>query len=213
MILGISGSPRENGVTASAVKKILTECEGETKYISLAGKKINGCISCLACTEDNICVVEDDFQAIAAEMVKADALVIGVPDYYNLPNGLSHCLLERCFCFRHQGTFLLKDKPAVIFATAYSIDEENSQVLKIVEKFMISNKVNTVSKFLIGAYSQCYTCDYGLSCAYGNVVKDNGYVDKITPNMLPDAFDRQAESIAKCERAARILNDVLKDNK
>lgn len=205
MILGISGSPRANGITAHAVKEVLAHSEGETKYISLAGKHINGCISCLGCTTDNKCIVQDDFQEIAKAMVEADAIVLGIPNYYDVPNGLSHCLLERCFCFRHQGNFLLKDKPAVIISTGYSQDEENSQVLKIIEYFLKSNKMNVVSKFLVGAYSQCYTCKEGLTCADGNVVKNNGFVDKITPEMLPPTFDKQKEAIAKCRKAAGLL--------
>lgn len=155
MILGISGSPRPNGISAHAVKKILEECEGETKYISLAGKHIGGCMSCLGCTKDNKCVVKDDFPEIAEAMVAADAIVFGIPNYYDVPNGLSHCLLERCFCFRHQGAFLLRDKPVVIFSTGYSADEENSQVLKILDHFMFMNKMRVASKFLVGAFSQC----------------------------------------------------------
>ena len=48
MILGISGSPRADGVTAAAVKQVLAESGEETEYISLAGKKINRCINCLS---------------------------------------------------------------------------------------------------------------------------------------------------------------------
>jgi len=209
MILGISGSPRVNGVTASAVKKILAESGGETEYISLAGKKINGCISCLKCTQDNKCVIEDDFTEIAAAMVRADAIVFGVPNYYGVPNGLSHCLLERCFCFRHQGSFLLKNKPTIILSVGYSADEKNNQVLKIVEHFLLRNKMKIVYKFLVGAFSQCYTCDYGLTCVYGNVVKDNGFVDKITPSMLPPRFEEQPNAIQKCKEAARILQNYI----
>lgn len=208
MILGISGSPRPNGITANAVKAILAECNGETKYISLAGKQIGGCISCLGCTKDNTCIVQDDFPAIADEMVKADALIFGIPNYYDVPNGLSHCLLERCFCFRHQSAFLLQDKPAVVLSTGYSSDEENSPVLRIVEQFMVYNKVNTVSKFLVAAYSQCYTCNYGRTCVDGNVVKNYGLVENVTPDMLPAKFDKQPESIVKCKNAAKLLNEM-----
>lgn len=210
MILGISGSPRLNGITAHAVKKILSDCEGETKYISLAGKKITGCISCLGCSKDNKCVVQDDFQEIAEAMVAADAIVFGIPNYYDVPNGLSHCLLERCFCFRHQGAFLLQEKPAVLLSTGYSKDEENSQVLKIANHFMVMNKMPVASRFLVGAFSQCYSCKYALNCVDGNIVKDNGFVDVVTPEMLPPKFDQQSESIDKCRKAARILNDYLK---
>jgi len=142
-------------------------------------------------------------------MVRADAIVPGVPNYYDVPNGLSHCLLERCFCFRHQSAFLLRNKPFVVFSTGYSVDEENSQVLKILDHFILMNKAKRVSRFLVGAFSQCYTCDYGRTCADGNIVKDNGYVDEVTPDMLPPEFDKQPEAMAKCENAARLINDLL----
>ncbi|WP_372715106.1 flavodoxin family protein [Ilyobacter sp.] len=209
MILGISGSPRPNRITDHAVKKVLSNYEGETKFISLAGKHIAGCIACLGCTKDNGCVIKDDFPEIAEAMVRADGIVLGVPNYYDMPNALSHSLLERCFCFRHQSVFQLKDKPVVIISTGYSKDEENSQVLKIVEYFTKSNKMNVVSKFLVGAYSQCYTCKYSLPCVDGNVVKNNGFVDEITPEMLPPEFDKQPASVAKCENAGRILQEYL----
>jgi len=209
MILGISGSPRQNRITDHAVKEVLANYHGETKFISLSGKQISGCISCLGCIEDNKCVVKDDFPEIAEAMVKAEAIVLGLPNYYDLPNALSHSLLERCFCFRHKSAFLLKNKPLVIISTGYSKDEENSQVLKIVEYFGKSNKMNVISKFLVGAYSQCYTCGAGMTCVDGNVVKNHGFVDKITCEMLPHEFDKQPESIKKCKNAGKILQDCL----
>jgi len=39
MILGISGSPRLNRITDHAVKEVLGNYTGETKFISLSGKK------------------------------------------------------------------------------------------------------------------------------------------------------------------------------
>ena len=81
-------------------------------------------------------MVKDDFPETADAIAKPDAIVLGVPNYYDVPNGLSHCLLEPCFCFRYQGAFLLRDKPVVVFSTGYSADEENSQLFR----FNMSNK-------------------------------------------------------------------------
>lgn len=212
MILGISGSPRKNGITAHAVKEVLSQVDDKTEYISLFGKHIGGCISCLGCTKDNQCVVKDDFPLIADAMVRADAIVLGVPNYYDMPNALTHAMLERCFCFRHQGTFLLRDKPIVILSTGYSKDEENNQVLKLVDHFAYMNKMKVVSKFLVGGYSQCYSCLYSKTCVDGNVVKDNGFVDEITPEMLPPKFDKQPESIIKCYNAAAVLSREVNFN-
>lgn len=209
MILGISGSPRPNGITANAIKEVLSACDGETKYISLSSKHIAGCISCLGCTKDNRCIVDDDFLEIAEAMLEADAVVLGVPNYYNVPNVLSHALLERCFSFRHQGSFSLQKKPVVILSTGYSSDVERSQVLNIVEHFANSNRMNVVSKFLVGAYSQCYSCKYGRTCVDGNIVKDNGVVEFVTPEMLPPKFNEQLESMEKCRNAAQQLNELF----
>jgi len=207
MVLGISGSPRADSITSQAVKEVLSKIEDDTLFISLSGKKISGCISCLGCTEDNICILEDDFQPIAELMVKADAIVLGVPNYYNVPNALTHSLLERCFSFRHQSAFLMGDKPMVILSTGYSKDESNDQVLKIVEQFALKNNMYVVSKFLVNAYSQCFTCDFGRTCVDGNIVKLYGVVDEVTPDMLPLKFQQQEDSIIKCHNAATRLND------
>jgi len=212
MILGISGSPRPNGITAHAVKHMLAQCEGETAYISLKGKHIGGCISCLGCTKENKCVVEDDFQEIAEAMLQADGIIFGVPNYYDVPNVLSHALLERCFCFRHHSAFLLQNKPAVLFSTGYSADEENNSVLKIADYMLKTNKVNVLSKFLVGGYSQCYSCKFGLSCADGNIVKSHGFVTEICPEMLPLKFEAQTEAIVKCENAAHLLMEAVRVN-
>ncbi|WP_242835897.1 hypothetical protein [Clostridium sp. DL-VIII] len=55
MILGIS-SGRKNGVTSEAIKAILEATGLEYEYISLAGKRISGCIGCTLCASDNKCL-------------------------------------------------------------------------------------------------------------------------------------------------------------
>lgn len=211
MILGISGSPRPNSVTAAAVKRVLAESGQETQYISLAGKRINGCISCLGCTKDNVCVVKDDFLPIAEALCKADAIVFGAPNYYDVPNGLSLCLWERCFCFRHQGAFLLQDKPIILISTGYSTAEEKNPVFRTLENYTEKNKMNLLSKVTIGAYSQCYICDYGMTCLDGNIVKNHGLVDVVTPEMLPATFNKQPESILKCDMAGKALQEYFEE--
>ncbi len=211
MILGISGSPRPNSVTANAVKRVLAESGEESFFISLSGKKINGCTSCLGCTSDNHCVVKDDFLPIAEAMSKADAIVFGAPNYYGILNGLSHCLWERCFSFRHQSAFILSDKPGVLISTGYSDDEENNPVLDALEMFMHHNKMEVLSKISVGAYSQCYDCKFSKTCIDGNIVKTYGIVDVVTPGMLPAGFERQPESEAKCKKAGKILKDYFNE--
>lgn len=209
LILGISGSPRLDSVTSSAVKKVLEGTGLDSQFISLSGRKINGCISCLGCTKDNECSVNDDFNSIAMSMLDADAIVFGAPNYYGTMNSLSHALWERCFSFRHRGAFSLKGKPIIFISTGYSEDAENNPVLNLLENFAQYNKMNVVSKITVGAFSQCYTCNYSNDCIDGNVVRTHGVVDVITPEMLPDSFEKQSLSIEKCLWASSMLKKLL----
>jgi multimeric flavodoxin WrbA len=207
VIIGISASPRLNGTTANAVRQVLAESGEEHEFISLSGKKIGGCISCLGCVKDNHCVVHDDFPPIAQKLVDADALVFGAPDYYGLPNGLAHSFWERCFCFRHNENFLLAGKPVVLIATAY---KKGTSVLEILERFATSNKMDVVDRFAVGGYSQCYTCPSGTTCMIGNVTKDHGIVDSLTLDMLPPTFCEQPEAVQDAKEAGAILSRAIK---
>lgn len=202
MIIGISASPRLNGNTAKAVRQVLLESRQESEFVSLSGKRVGGCISCLGCVPGNRCVVHDDFPPIAEKLAAADALVFGAPDYYGLPNGLAHSFWERCFCFRHRGEFLLAGKPVVLIATAYS---NKTPVLEVLQRFAESNRMRVVDRFSVGGYSQCYTCPSGTECTVGNVVKDQGPVESITLDMLPPTFAEQPEALEDAKLAGTAL--------
>ena len=100
-VLGISGSPRAGKTTEGLVMTILDATGLETEFISLHNKKINGCICCLGCVEDNLCKVQDDYLLIMHKVMEADAIVIGAANYFGRLNALAHALLERFYCFRH----------------------------------------------------------------------------------------------------------------
>ena len=106
MIVGISAG-RQKGVTSAAVKAVLEKSGMEYEYLSLSGKKISGCIGCVRCGADNVCKLKDDWNAIGATLLKADAIVFGAPNYGGTINALGHACLERMFCFRHREVFSL----------------------------------------------------------------------------------------------------------
>ncbi|MCQ2027243.1 flavodoxin family protein, partial [Clostridium butyricum] len=119
MILGISASGRKDGVTSKIVKAILEAAGPENEYISLAGKRINGCIGCTLCASDNKCKVQDDWNAIGEKMLEADAIVFGAPNYFGRMNALGHACWERTFSFRHREVFSLAGKLGVIVSVEY----------------------------------------------------------------------------------------------
>ncbi len=213
MILGISGSPRLNGVTANAVKYILGATDQPAEYITLADKSIRSCLSCLGCAVTNRCVLKDDFSEISEKLLQADALVFGAPNYYNCLNSLSHCFWERCFCFRHSAKFELADKPTVLLATGYSAAVSDNPVLNQLSYFTASNKLNVISTLTVNGVSQCYDCKPGKECVVGNVVKDHGVVSEITEEMRPPSFYKQVAAQEDAANAGRNLAAFLKEKR
>ncbi len=210
MILGISASGRKNRVTSDAVKYVLEASGLEYEFISLAGKKIGGCIGCIQCASDNVCKVRDDWPAIGDKMLKADAIVFGAPNYYGMINALGHACLERTFCFRHRGRFDLAGKLGVIVTTSYKGD---NAVQSYIEKMMIDNKMTVVDSVTARGYSQCYTCGIGTDCIVGNVVKDHGFIKEIEDKHLPPCFEKQHDAKQQAYRAGKLLASILTKNK
>lgn len=210
MILGISASGRKDGVTSEAVKAVLVATGLEYEYISLAGKKINGCIGCTRCATDNICKVKDDWNEIGEKMLKAEAIVFGAPNYYGTINALGHACLERTFCFRHRDVFSLKGKLGVVVAVEYSRETQNP-VQTFITKMMQSNKIEIVDSATARGYSQCYTCGYGESCSIGNVVKDHGFLAEIKSEHCPPHFIEQEEAVCQTQKVGETLGSILKN--
>ena len=81
-IVYISGSPRKNSNTDYLLKITLSVAGGH--FIKLADYRIEPCKSCRACQKLGKCVIDDDMcNIIIPTLLKADAVVIGSPVYFN----------------------------------------------------------------------------------------------------------------------------------
>ncbi len=204
-ILAISGSPRKNRMTHNVVKEILKDCKSEYEIISLAGKKINGCIGCTACAGDNVCKMRDDWNEIGEKLKAADIIIFGAANYFGTVNALAHAVLERTFSFRHCGTYSLKDKLGVIVTTCGARGNE-SPTADFIEKMFTINRMETIAKMEVTQYNQCYTCGYGHDCHEGAVVGTHGVLKEILPCHLPKEVENQEETLKEAERIRKILS-------
>lgn len=85
-VIGIVGSPREDGNTQFFTKTALAELEKEgieTELISLIGKNISHCTGCYKCIEAKHCVIHDDFDEIFEKMREADGIILASPAYHS----------------------------------------------------------------------------------------------------------------------------------
>lgn len=97
-ILVISTSPRKGGnsdVLADAFIRGAQEAGHLVEKISLPGKTIGFCQGCLACQHTQRCVIHDDADAIAQQMLTADVLVFATPIYYYGMCGQMKTMLDR----------------------------------------------------------------------------------------------------------------------
>lgn len=119
-IVGISASPRKQKSTRFLLECCLEEAELaakelggglETEIIDLAGKKINGCISCDKCRKGILCSQQDDFQEIIPRLGDPElkGIILATPVYMGSMTSQAKALLDRSVLFRRNG-FHMKGK-------------------------------------------------------------------------------------------------------
>ena len=206
-ILGISGSPRHEGSSNCyrLVQTVLDATGMDYELISLRGLTIRGCIACLGCVEDNVCVVKDDLAPLRERIVEADAYVIGAANYYSGINANTAALLERWFQFRHRTGDLLWGKLAVAVGVGGATGEV---VADRIEQIMGYNFIETVAKVSGQGTASCFTCGYGESCKVGLPYMLYGEGVKITPEMIPD-ISKQPQVLAAATQAGQALAQCL----
>ncbi len=115
-VVAFNSSPRPKGNTAILLNRVLDELgkEGiETELVSLAGKRITGCIACNKCLEraDGRCAITDDIVNDCLDrMVGADGILLGSPTYFGDVNASMKALIERTGMVARVNGGLLKGK-------------------------------------------------------------------------------------------------------
>lgn len=118
-IIGILGSPRNNGSTAlllDAVLKGAQESGAQVERINIAGMKMNGCTACGKCYITGRCIFDDEVEAVKAKMLAADGIVLASPNYLSSISAQLKMMLDRCSLYVH--CFLLEGKYGASLATA-----------------------------------------------------------------------------------------------
>lgn len=97
-VLVISTSPRKGGnsdVLADEFVRGAREVGNSVEKITLIDKTIGFCRGCLACQSTQHCVIHDDADAIAQNMLTADVIVFATPIYYYAMCGQMKTMLDR----------------------------------------------------------------------------------------------------------------------
>jgi len=143
-VVGISGSPRKNGNTATLVGEVLKHLKGKRRFISLSGLNINPCDSCDRCWKENIeCVIDDDIMWIIREMKKSDVIILGSPCYFGNVSAQLKMLMDRTVSVSEKGVFKNKIGAAVVTQDVYGSGRGGELVRQAIAHFMVPEMVYT----------------------------------------------------------------------
>lgn len=122
-VVAFNGSARKDGNTSLLIGRVFEELEKEgiaTETVSLAGRKIKGCIACFKCwdNKDRRCSVKDDFVNDCIEkMLGADGIILGSPTYFADVSTEIKALIDRAgMVSRANGDMLSRKVGAAVVA-------------------------------------------------------------------------------------------------
>ncbi|HOK27879.1 MAG TPA: flavodoxin family protein, partial [Methanomassiliicoccaceae archaeon] len=104
-VIGIIGSPRQNGNVSTLVDEVLkgaAEAGHSTKAYRLGEMKYAGCQACMYCKSHDKCRQDDDMSKLMEEMKTADAVVFGSPIYYWQFSSQFRTFIDRLYMFLGQ---------------------------------------------------------------------------------------------------------------
>ena len=103
-ILGICGSARKKGSTASLLNEVLESTGMETEVIFLSDLNITFCNGCLSCMKNKgKCAKDDDMQVLLDKSLSSKAIVLGSPNYYYDISGLMKNMIDRSIAWCYLG--------------------------------------------------------------------------------------------------------------
>jgi multimeric flavodoxin WrbA len=162
MILGVSGSPVENSNTDRVVRAVLKASDLESEFVKLSTIRLGPCRACKACVEDNVCVVKDDFAALAEKVKAAQALVIGGYTPHGMLDAFTKAFLEHLWSMRHVQN-LNRGKPVVTVITGltpFGVDLAS----KMIAQQMLMERMEVVGQLKGNGNVPCLTCGHGDAC-------------------------------------------------
>jgi multimeric flavodoxin WrbA len=103
-VLGICGSARKNGNTATLLREALNATGMESELVFLSDLTIGFCSGCLSCVKNKgVCIKDDDMKGLLEKMIESRAIVLGSPNYYYDVSGLVKNMIDRSISSSYLG--------------------------------------------------------------------------------------------------------------
>jgi multimeric flavodoxin WrbA len=202
-IVAISGSPVKGGNLDKTVRAVAEASGLEYELVNLSRYRVNPCVACLKCVEDNHCVQKDDYSQVLEEKLKdADAVIIAGYPTFASTDARTKTFCERTYSLRHR-KMLLKGKPAVVVAGGYKGNQAVEEWLKL---FCRAQGMELVGSMQTCGHPTCLSCGYGEECPVSNVRALYGEGAKVEPHMYKNFSDEP-----QLQEQARELGRMLRE--
>jgi multimeric flavodoxin WrbA len=152
-ILGVSFSPRKDGNTVAMLDEALAAAKkdgAEIELYSVAGKNIQPCDGCWACTKTGKCHIKDDVAILQDKMIAADGIIFGTPIYFWGMTAQAKAVIDRTISLNQPGRNL-NNKVCGVVASCGSLGMVSA--LKDFSYYIIQRRMlpaNQVSAYLMG---------------------------------------------------------------
>lgn len=151
-IIGICGSARK-GNTEQMLNWVLDACKAESagiKLVRLSELDIRQCTGCAVCDDEDIdCSIEDGMTDLIKQIMNADAIIFGTPNYFNNVSGLMKVFIDRTNPLSEPPR--LKDKLAAFVCVGARPTKETDAVSEILEDYCRIMKMELVGSVVAQA--------------------------------------------------------------
>lgn len=158
-VLGISGSPKTNGLIGLLLDKTLDGARASgvhTEKIILNDLNFKACQECGGCDKTGVCVLDDDMRPIYEKLARADVVVVASPVYFGNITAQLKAMIDRC----HSSwiakyvlkRYLLgkKKRKGIFFCVAGKDTEEYFEsAKKIIKIFFMTQNIEYLSDLCI----------------------------------------------------------------
>ena len=102
LVLGIAGSARKEGNSASLLRRVLNGLNGDfrTELVFLADIEIRPCAGCHYCQKKGACCVRDGMAALYSKLIEADVILLASPAYMGGIASRMQAFMERTWPLR-----------------------------------------------------------------------------------------------------------------
>jgi len=99
LVVGLNGSPRRGGNSATLLDEALRSAQGSGARVlrfDLAFMDISPCKACEDCFSDGECIIRDDMDRLYEALEEADAVIIASPIYFSGMSSYAKIAVDRC---------------------------------------------------------------------------------------------------------------------